>query len=61
MHGVTVIGYTDGWDIYLAEPVANRIWLARHEALHTLGYNGHPSSVFATKCKATEPNIEDLL
>jgi hypothetical protein len=58
----SVWGYADGRDIYLAESKSDRTWLARHEALHTLGYDGrHDPAVFQTRCKADWPTTEDSL
>ena len=63
VNGDAVIGYADGLDIYLAESGAGSVWLARHEALHTLGYK-HPhadSLVFRVRCRATWPTPSDTL
>jgi hypothetical protein len=58
--GLTVIGYADGLDIYLAAPHAANVWLARHEALHTLGFLDHPTAVFG-RCKAYYPTVSEGL
>lgn len=69
--GMAAIGYTDGDDIYLSEPAAERIWVARHEALHHLGFRHYvttdtantrrSNATFIGKCKATWPDPADLL
>ena len=60
--GRLLYGFADGRRIYLAEGQAHRVWLARHEALHTLGYGGsHDSVVFQAKCRAHWPYPSDTL
>ena len=56
-----LFGYADGRRIYIAESMKRHPWLARHEALHTLGYGGHDSTLFQARCKADWPFPSDTL
>lgn len=53
-------GHQQGRDIYLARSY-NWRWIARHEALHALGYGGHPPDIFETRCHATFADHRDTL
>ena len=59
--GDPLFGYADGKRIYLAGEQAHRVWLSRHEALHTLGFGDHPESLFVGRCKAHWPSPSDTL
>lgn len=54
-------GFADGRKIYLAESMAKHVWLARHEALHTLGFHHHAAELFVDRCKADWPEPTDTL
>ena len=61
VQGTAVVGYADGLDIYLSESAAQTVWVARHEALHTLGFQHSDSVVMTDRCHAQYPNVRDAL
>lgn len=57
--GKQVIGFTDGHHIYLAGDWATTLWVARHEALHSLGFHAHDPTLFGVRCHATFETAAD--
>ncbi len=55
------IGFTTGERIYLAEDWADTRWVARHEALHALGFHDHDPVLFGVRCHALAVDHWDTL